>query len=274
MKLDTFRIYDYVITADQAMALYALTTSELVGVARPLYETAPIAQYSFDTAPDTESLTAGTRFEWRNMEGTHRGVAHFNGRDEYVNLMTFPDDRGISFPAFFGNTSVSFEAWVKFEQFRDYSRVFDFGSGPQRDNVLLANQGASANLAFHVYPGSDGASSQINTGTAQWRNNTWQHVVVVIEDMSRFASGAVRASTQAAHYHIYINGTRVANMTGYLPARVQRIFSYLAKSSWDNALFTGSIDSFYYYNYALSAEQVNVRYILPRFPRVRSVVLQ
>ena len=266
MKLDTFRIYDYVLTAEQISQLYSLTTSELVGVARPLYDTAPVAQYSFDNAPSVDELSGGTEFDWRQGEGSHVGIAHFNGVDQYVNLMTYPDDRGIAFPSLFGNTSISFEVWVKFEQFRDYSRVFDFGSGPNRDNVLLANQAASANLAFHVYPGSDGASSQINTPTPQWQNNTWQHVVVVVEDVSRFSGSAVRASTSAARYYVYLNGTLVANMSGYLPARVQRVFSYLAKSSWNNALFTGSIDSFYYYNYALSAEQVNVRFLLPRFP--------
>ena len=266
MKLDTFRIYDYVITQQQAEQLYTLTTSELVGVARPLYDTAPLAQYSFDTAPDVDWMTAGTRFEWRRMDGTHQGVAHFNGIDEYINLMTFPDDRGLSFPAFFGNMSVSFESWVKFENFRDYSRVFDFGNGAQGDNVLLANQGAGANLAFHVYPGVNGVSAQINTPTPLWRNNTWQHVVVVIEDVSRFAGAAVRSSAYGAVYHVYLNGTLVANMSGYLPARKERTFSYLGQSNWPNALFTGSIDSFYYYNYALSAEQVNVRYLLPRFP--------
>ena len=266
MKLDTFRIYDYVITQTQAEQLYALTTSELTGVARPLYDTAPLAQYSFDTAPDVESMSAGTRFEWRRMDMGHMGVAHFNGVDEYINLMTFPDDRGISFPAFFGNMSVSFEAWVKFEAFRDYSRVFDFGNGAGGDNVLLANQGESANLAFHVYPGTNGVSAQINTPVALWRNMTWQHVVVVIEDVSRFASAAVRASAFGAVYHVYLNGTLVANMSGYLPARKERTFSYLGQSNWPNALFTGAIDSFNYYNYALSAEQVNVRFLLPRFP--------
>ena len=266
MKLDTFRIYDYVITQAQAEQLYALTTAELVGVARPLYDTAPLAQYSFDTAPEVESMTAGTRFEWRRMDTGHNGVAHFNGVDEYINLMTFPDDRGLSFPAFFGNMSVSFEAWVKFEAFRDYSRVFDFGNGAIGDNVLLANQGATANLAFHVYPGTDGLSSQINTPTPMWRNHTWQHVVVVIEDVSRFSGAVVRASASAAVYHVYLNGTQVASMSGYLPARKERTFSYLGQSNWPNALFTGSIDSFLYYNYALSAEQVNVRYLLPRFP--------
>ena len=266
MKLDTFRIYDYVLTAGQAEQLYALTTSELSAVLRPLYDTAPLAQYSFDTAPDAEVLSAGTKFEWRRTELSHTGVALFNGVDEYVNLMTFPDDRGLSFPAFIGNTSLSFEAWVKFEQFRDYSRVFDFGNGVAGDNILLANQGWTPSLAFHVYPGVNGVSAQINTGVPVWRNHTWQHVVVVVEDVSRFASAAVRASAAAAHYRVYINGSHVANMSGYLPARKERTFSYLGQSNWPNALFTGSIDSFYFYGYALSAEQVNVRYLLPRFP--------
>ena len=270
MLLDTFRIYDYVVTADQAAALYSLTTQPLTGVARPLYDTAPLAQYSFDVEPDETMLFAGTKFSWSLrdawMNPNHTGLAHFNGVDEWVNLMTFPDNRGLSFPTYFGNTSVSFEAWVMFEDFRDYSRVFDFGNGAGGHNVLLANQGASANLAFHVYPGlPSGISTQINTPNPIWVNGTWQHVVVSVEDLGR-NPGVDRYGPQGAHYRVYINAREVASMLGYLPPRIERTFAYLGQSNWPNALFTGYMDSFYFYNYALSAEQVAVRYILPRFP--------
>ena len=269
LKLDTFRIYNYVILQAQAEALYAATTDVLTGVARPIWETAPFGQYSFNVQPDDSAMVGDTNFEWRQGNGNHLGLAHFNGVDQYINLLTFPDDRGQSLPSLFGNTSLSFEMWVMYDSIQLWARLFDFGNNVADNNILLGNYGNSSRLAFHVYaPGTTDYSTEINTDQDVWIPGVWTHVVVTIEDMSA-QRRVSRLSSTAAEYRVYINGTQIASRDGLLPQRAPRQFSYIANSNWQSYgdhLFPGTIDSLYVYNYALSAEQINVRFLLPKFP--------
>ena len=275
MKLDTFRVYDYALTGPKAAELYALTVADLPGVEQPIYDTSPVAQYTFDSTPEyNDGVTA---FDWRDADSlgsSHTGVAHFNGVDHFVNLMTFQDDAGAPFPAVWGNTSVSFEAWVKFERFGWYSRVFDFGNGAEGDNVMASNYEATSRVSVHVYAADVRNSSIINLPPTEFGGtftlNAWQHLVVTIEDQSRTHPRLVtrgRNGWDAALYSVYLNGQLTGQRRGYIPRAVERTQSFLAKSHWaQDALFQGSIDSFYFYNYALSAEQVNVHIVVPRPP--------
>ena len=272
MKLDTFRVYDYALTTAKVVELFALTVATLPGVQQPVYDTKPVAQYTFDSRPDySDGVTA---FDWRandTSDASHAGVAHFNGVDHFVNLMTFLDDTGTPFPAVWGNTSVSFEAWVKFERFGWYSRVFDFGNGAEGDNVMASNFESTNRVAVHVYTreGANVNSTVINL-PATFALNQWQHFVVSIEDQSRTHPALVtrgRNGPDAALYSMYLNGRLIGTSRGYIPRAVERTQSFLAKSHWvRDDLFQGSIDSFYFYNYALSGEQVGVHIIVPRPP--------
>jgi len=269
MKLDTFRIYNYVIQPEQAAQLYAVTTDQLTGVVRPLYDTAPFGQYSFNWQPDDSALSYDSNFEWLQGGGQHLGLARFNGVDQYINLLTYPDDRGQVLPTLFGNTSLTMEMWVRYDSFRVWSRLFDFGNNIAQNNILLGNYADTDRLAFHVYAAGDtDFSSQLNTAQSVWRAGQWTHVVVTVEDMSA-QRRVSRTSSTAAEYRVYINGSLIANQSGLLPQRGQRQFSYIANSNWysnGDELFNGTIDSLYVYNYALSDEQINVRYRLPKFP--------
>ena len=269
MRLDTFRIYNYVIQEDQAAQLYAVTTAPLTGVARPLYQTDPFGQFSFNWEPTDSVLGYDTNFEWLQGGGAHLGLAHFNGYDQWINLLTYPDDRGQALTTTFGNTSLTMEMWVRFDSFRQWSRLFDFGNGVAQNNILLGNFQNTNNLALHVYAAGDtDFSTQLNTDFPVWQAGVWQHVVVVIEDMAS-QRGVSRTSSTAADYRVYINGAQIATRQGLLPQRAQRQFSYIANSNWysnGDLPFNGTIDSLYIYNYALSDEQIAVRYRLPKFP--------
>ena len=235
------------------MALYAVTTSELTGVVRPIYNTEPFAQYSFNWQPDATALSYDSNFEWMQGGGSHLGLAHFNGDDQFINLLTYPDDRDQVLPTMFGNTSLSFEAWVRFDSFRIWSRIFDFGNGISANNILLGNYIDTNQLALHVYaPGDDAFTTQLNTAQPVWVIGAWTHVVVTIEDMSAMRRVS-RTGSMAAEYRVYINGSLIANQSGLLPQRGQRQFSYMASSNWmsnGDQLFNGTIDSLYVYNYA------------------------
>ena len=270
IKLDTFRIYNYIIQPGQAADLYAVTTSPLTGVIRPVYQTDPMVSYSFNIEPDNSWLGYDTKYEWRqgNQASGHVGLAHFNGQDEWINLLTYPDDRDTVLPPMFGNTSLSFEGWVRFDSLKRWSRIFDFGQDVQSDNILFGNYIDTPRLALHVYLGTDGTNTQLNTAQNVWIPGVWQHFVVTIEDMAAQRRVA-RNSQQAAEYRIYINGTQIANMSGVLPARAARQFSYMANSNWrsnGDELFNGTIDEISVYNYALSDEQIKVRFLLPKWP--------
>ena len=272
MKLDTFRIYDYAIQNAKAVELYALTTQDLPGVQVPVYQTAPFAQYTFDTPLEYSDSDGLTAFEWQREDVTannHTGVARFNGVSHFVNLMTFLDDAGTPFPAVWGNTSLTFESWVKFERFAWYSRIFDFGNGQEGDNVMCSNFENSPRISVHTYA-TDVRNSTLVNLQATFATNVWQHVVVTIEDQSRTHPNLVtrgRNGWDAALYTVYVQGQVVGSWRGYLPRKVERTQAYLAKSHWaQDALFQGSIDSFYFYDYALSGEQVNVHIVVPRPP--------
>ena len=277
MKLDTFRIYDYAITTAKAAELYALTTAPLPDPVLPLYDTAPIAQYTFDSQPDfNDGITSFTWLPNDPMAPAHTGIAHFNGDTQFVNLMTFLDDAGTPFPAVWGNTSLSFEAWVKHERFGWYSRVFDFGNGAEGDNVMLANFEDTPRIAVHVYA-SDAGNSSIMNLQAQYAADYWEHIVVTMEDQSKSAPALVtrgRNGYDAALYSVYVQGQLVGQRRGYIPRAVERTQSFLAKSHWVwDELFKGSIDSFYFFNYALSGEQVLVHPHPAQAARVRPVLL-
>lgn len=57
-KIDTLRFMDYALSPAQIAELYDLTHGYLPPVVQPLYETAPIAQYTFDDQPERAKLTA------------------------------------------------------------------------------------------------------------------------------------------------------------------------------------------------------------------------
>lgn len=66
--------------------------------------------------------------------------------------------------------------FVKYEGFNPNNRVFEFGNGVDSDNVLLANNGASTNIAWGVHRGGDYELLV----QSSWDVSTWTHVVVTV----------------------------------------------------------------------------------------------
>ena len=269
MYLDTFRIYDIGLTADYVQKLYMLTISDPTPPQEPLYHTGPLLSYTFDAPPSAQYLTAGTAFTWQQGNFPHTGLATFDGRTEYINLMTFPDDTGVPFPTVMGNQSFSFEAWVRWDELKYWSRIIDLGNGGEGDNILLANFETTGRVAFETYlsaPNTTILKGSLWTGVAL-NAGQWHHVVATLDDLTKYPAnaGLNPAGPSAAWMRVFVDGALWGENSGPRPRAVQRTLAYMAKShwSWDD-LFHGAYDSFYYYDYALSPEQINVHMKLPR----------
>jgi hypothetical protein len=143
--------------------------------------------------------------------------------------------------------AVTFAAWVKYDAFKHWSRVFDFGNGQDNNNILMANDQTSAASRFNLHLPAGNPSL---TGT-NLTLNAWLHRAGVIE-----ANGNMK---------LYLNGTLNASNTNTsaLPT-ITRTQQYVGRSNWSNdGYLDGLIDDFRIYNRALSATEVSNLYQLP-----------
>ena len=169
----------------------------------------------------TLQLTTSPTFNTRSslaakfMNGATCGTdgVTLDGSDDYVDIDDFE----------FGGTT-SFESYVKFDNFKSYSRIFDFGNGENSDNVILANQGTSSTIGWHV---RQGATNKYLVAS-NFDSSTWTHVVVTV-------SGTTMK--------IYKNGFLVGtNTDGHEPNVLTRTQHWLGRSAWSaNGYFDGTI---------------------------------
>ena len=272
MALDTFRIYDFALTPDTAMQLYALQLVDASALqVQPLWHAQPLLSYTFDVPPSARELQEGTSFTWLLGAFPHTGVASFDGRTEFINLMTFPDDTGTPFPTVLGNASFSVEAWVMWQSYARWSRVLDVGNGVQGDNILLANVDTTGRLAMHVYL-QDNATlrmGSVETAQAPLTLGRWHHVVATLDDLTRYPANRMLdpMGSAAAWLRLYVDGALWAEQLSPRPRAVARTLAYMGKSHWGaDELLHGQVDALYLYDVALSAEQVAVHRAVPRPP--------
>ena len=120
----------------------------------------------------------------------------------------------------------SFAGWVNFEQTSHWQRIFDFGNGRQADNILLAREGTSNNLAFHVYSGNQYEITMNAHNVIT--NGQWMHVAVTMEKPS---------VTSDVRVKLYVNGAEVATTTGdYNVATMVREHNFIGRSQWDEVI--------------------------------------
>jgi hypothetical protein len=263
--LDTFRLYDYSLTADEVHQLYTVTHNELpnattTGVISHVYHSAPVSSYTFTKRP-TDLMVEGTNYRWDGgvrFKFPHEGVAMFNGAGEYINVAAYPSNAaGAVLPQVGGSFSI--ECWIMFEGFRLYSRIIDLGSlsGSSAHNVILANQGRTNNLMFEVYSGT--VPSQVLVTNAL-EVGEWVHIVASVEQLSPTDT----YSASAGRLRLYINGVERGSTYGYIPQPVARPNGFIARSNWPaDEYFAGNLDALYFYDTALSAEQVQAHYLTP-----------
>ena len=125
-------------------------------------------------------------------------------------------------------SNFSFASWVRFNasHANNWERIIDFGNGAGRDNILLAREGTSNNLAFHVYNNHGGNEVALSVPN-QIVKEQWFHVAVTLEEHTT----GVNAGKITAK--IFINGVEQASSTGnYNITTMARQDNYIGKSHW------------------------------------------
>lgn len=164
----------------------------------------------------------------------------FNGSNAYVNL-------GIVNPANNFSTGLTFEAWVKWDAFNNWSRILDLGNGSSSDNLIFANQGTSNQLRFEVYRNG---STQGITSPQAMVTGRWYHVAVT--------------QTGAGLTTLYVDGIQVTSGSVQIPANVSRAQSYIGRSAWaGDGYLQGSVDEVRIWNQARSATEIRQNMLKP-----------
>ena len=134
--------------------------------------------------------------------------------------------------------------WARWDQFRGWSRLIDFGNGQGQENIVLGqfSDGSTKNFILNIRRGeTDQDGKRIQAGTITL--GQWTHVAftVVGSDMRLFQDGV-----QVGH-----------NPDGHEPITMTRTNHYVGKSNWSaDALFEGGIYSLQIWNRALNPTEI------------------
>ncbi|GMH66849.1 hypothetical protein TL16_g04526 [Triparma laevis f. inornata] len=120
--------------------------------------------------------------------------------------------------------TTSFEVYVKYDSFSKDSRIFDFGSGANRDNVILRSWGTTSEMDWSVRQESTFKGFHTNN----FDSSTWTHVV---------------ATVSGTTMKIYKNGVLAGSKTdGWEPNVLTRTQHWLGRSAWSSdGYFDGTI---------------------------------
>ena len=171
----------------------------------------------------------------------------FDGTDDYIKLDSWET----------GGEAFSVEAYVKYDSFNNWSRIFDFGDGDGnnvtvedpsggQNNIILTNQSSSTVLEFQIHKDDD---IVIGGAMGDFDNGIWQHIVATVDE-----SNIAR---------VYINGTLDSSANGTATnAVLTRTNHYIGKSGWSNdGYFDGTIAYFRWWNgHELSEDEVTTLY--------------
>ncbi len=157
--------------------------------------------------------------------------AEFAGAEQYIDLPDAETD--------FSN-GLTISAWVNYDNFNHWSRIIDFGNGPNSDNILLANQGTSSSLVLSTRIG--GNSSRV-TADDVLVTGEWIHIAASID-----ADGIAV---------IYFNGAVVASGDVHIPSTLLRTNNFIGRSNWNNdAYFDGKMDEIALWNASLTQDEI------------------
>ena len=144
-----------------------------------------------------------------------------------------------------GNNGLTFASWFRSDNSGSYARIFDFGNGPNADNIYMSLYGTSNELFVSILTGGNQGGSYF-PWTANVNNNVWYHAVWVLNPTGEWT--------------VYVNGEVVIQATGAkYPDPVARTSNYLGQSNYGHdAHFNGAIRDFRMYDRVLSAAEVQL----------------
>ena len=157
-----------------------------------------------------------------------------NGNTNYVQLPT----------AIAHREEMTIALWLKWFPGNNWQRVFDFGNGEQQ-YMFLTPKADNGMMRFAIKDGNTEQQLDICKSKTAY---TWQHVVISI------AKDKITA---------YIDGKEQASSTDITirTADFKPVFNYIGRSQFaSDPMLRGDIDDLRFYNYALSADDVESLY--------------
>ena len=214
--------------ADKDVLVAELIQAEglLVRVPLSLYSFEGNAQNSFGST--TATLAGNAAY----AEGSVGQAISLNGTDSYVALpaahpLSTYDEITVTTSVYWNGSS-------------QWQRIFDFGNNTNQYMFLTPRSGGNT-LRFAI---KNGGGEQF-VETSQLATGQWAHVAVTL------GGGTAK---------LYVNGDLKATKSGFTikPSDFKPSKNYIGKSQFTDPLFNGKIDEFQIYNYALSAEEIQV----------------
>jgi hypothetical protein len=127
-------------------------------------------------------------------------------------------------------------AWIYLKSYQYYSRIIDFGNGPNDYTIVLAMIGNTSQIYGKVY------SDYIQKSLLIINLNQWYFISFVLSDTTGY---------------IYVNGNQKANNTLLVPINITRTSNYIGKSNWaDQANADAIYDEIKIFKGALSSNDI------------------
>jgi hypothetical protein len=242
--------------------------------AATLFSTTPAQAYVTDglylymDARDTNSYSVANPTQWNDISpnlrnGTiHGSVTLDNATDalffdgsssgtNYVDLSGEFNDWGDGFTIeFIGEFGARVDNW---------ERIFDFGNGPESDNVWVGRFTNTQNLTIEIWDGSTNLGRCHTTGN-QLAGRTIHHWIITMDSTPTcriYMDGAEVETVLSDRFEVEVT-TPSTNGTVYpgLPNDVTRTNNYVGASNWTDPDFEGSIQMVRIYTRPLTVDEV------------------
>ena len=159
----------------------------------------------------------------------------FNGTNNFIQLPT----------AIAHREEMTISLWMKRSSSSMWQRIFDFGNGEQQYMFLTAN---ADNGLMRLAAKNGGDEQQMDICKLK-TNSSWQHITITFSEDSVVA---------------YVDGQKKAHSTDFNIRTIdfKPVFNYIGRSQFaGDPLLNADIDDVRFYNYALSANDVENLYL-------------
>ena len=144
------------------------------------------------------------------VKGPVGNALRFDGEDDFVDVGDLE-----------WGGECSFSAWVKYNKFHKWSKVFGFGN-KKKNKFLLGNFGSSRSLVFE----NELTGTKQRLEIQKFRESeSWAHVVCRVH--------------KSGQTEVFKNGKLVESQKNQLASKVLRESQFFGKSNWDDEYFNG-----------------------------------
>jgi hypothetical protein len=198
------------------------------------------AWYTFD---ETSGASAADASGYGNTGTVNGGAAWTSGQTENAVDLDGTNDY-IALPAgvISDADTITVAAWVNLDSVRNWTSIFDFGSGTSTSMFLTPRNGANGKIRFAIK--NNNSSEQIIEGSSALQTGGWHHVAVTLN-----------GSTGT----LYVDGVQAGSNTtmtlkpSNLGATTQ---NWIGRSQYADPYLDGRVDDFRIYSRALNSSEV------------------